>query len=65
MVVFPGMGFVVMGVAGSIGDYGGAQMNPAVTVAMTICARITITRGWSWQIFIKFSLGLNHEHNRR
>ena len=40
-----GMGFVVAATAWVIGDFGGAHMNPAVTLAMVMRAEVTVLRG--------------------
>ena len=40
-----GMSFVVGAVGYALGDFGGAHMNPAVTMAMIVRAEITILRG--------------------
>ena len=40
-----GMGFVVACMAWTLGDFGGAHMNPAVSVAMALKMDITILRG--------------------
>ncbi|KAK2156597.1 hypothetical protein LSH36_209g04037 [Paralvinella palmiformis] len=40
-----GMGFVVFIMASSLGDFGGAHMNPAVSVALVISRKISLIRG--------------------
>ena len=40
-----GMGFIVCTLATTLGGYGGAHMNPAVSLSMTVCAKITVLRG--------------------
>ena len=40
-----GMGFVVTAMAWVLGDFGGAHMNPAVTLSMVVQAKITWVRG--------------------
>ena len=40
-----GMGFVVFIMASSLGDFGGAHMNPAVSIAMMVSQKITVIRG--------------------
>ena len=40
-----GMGFIVACMAWALGDFGGGHINPAVTVAMLACAKITLVRG--------------------
>ena len=42
-----GMGFIVTTTAWSLGDFGGAHMNPAVTTAMLLSAKISIIKGES------------------
>lgn len=48
-----GMSFVVGAIGYALGDFGGAHMNPAVTMAMVVRTEITIVRGiiyWIVQI---------------
>ncbi|KAK2155863.1 hypothetical protein LSH36_229g04056 [Paralvinella palmiformis] len=45
-----GMCFVVGSIGYALGDFGGAHMNPAVTMAMFIRAEITIVRGVVYMI---------------
>ena len=40
-----GMGMVVTLLIESFGQYGGAHMNPAVTISMLVCRKITLLRG--------------------
>lgn len=40
-----GMGFVVIAIGWGWGDFGGAHMNPAVTLALAIRMEITFVRG--------------------
>ena len=40
-----GMGFIVTTTAWSLGDFGGAHMNPAVTFAMMLSLKISIIKG--------------------
>ena len=40
-----GMALVVVGIGWGLGDFGGGHMNPAITLAMMLCARITFPRG--------------------
>jgi glycerol uptake facilitator-like aquaporin len=39
------MGFVVCAMANSLGEFGGGHFNPAVTIAMASCLKITPFRG--------------------
>ena len=50
-VVSIGVAAVVMGVSESIGDYGGAHMNPAISIAFAITLRITVTRGLYTELY--------------
>ena len=44
-----GMGLVVALLIESFAHYGGAHMNPAVTVSMLLCNKVTVTRGECWR----------------
>ena len=48
-----GMGFIVVTMAWTFGDYSGGHMNPAVTFSMAISAKITIVRGNHYYYVIK------------
>lgn len=52
-----GMGFIVTTMAWSLGDFGGAHMNPAVTFAMTISLKMSILRGFLY-IIVQMAGGL-------
>ena len=39
------MGFVVCGLAWTLGDFGGGHFNPAVSIAMAASMKITVFRG--------------------
>ena len=43
--VATGMGFVVTAMAWALGEFGGAHMNPAVTVGMAMCRKVTMLKG--------------------
>ncbi|KAK2144175.1 hypothetical protein LSH36_780g02042 [Paralvinella palmiformis] len=52
-----GMGFIVTTMAWSLGDFGGAHMNPAVTFAMIISLKMSILRG-IFYIIVQMAGGL-------
>lgn len=40
-----GVGFVVVAIGWALGDFGGGHINPAVSIAMMVCGKITPLRG--------------------
>ena len=39
------MGFVILVLAEAFGEFGGAHMNPAVSISMAVATKVTIIRG--------------------
>ena len=48
-----GMAFLLVGLVEIFSAFGGAQMNPAVTVSMVLVGKTTITRGTSTCVRLK------------
>ena len=40
-----GMGFLVSSASWTFGDFGGCIMNPAITVCMVVCSKLTPLKG--------------------
>ena len=45
VMVSLGMGFIVATMAWALGDFGGAHINPAVSIGMLFSCKITLVRG--------------------
>jgi glycerol uptake facilitator-like aquaporin len=45
-----GMGFVVTTMAEAVGVYSGGHFNPAVSISMAVCLKITVLKGESLQL---------------